>query len=58
MLSRRELIGSFALSAGGLLLPKYVFASVNPDLLGTAVKDLPEGILESHTLEALPGKSP
>ncbi len=58
MLSRRELLGSFALSAGGLLLPKYVFASVNPDLLGTAVKDLPEGTLESQTLETLPGKKP
>lgn len=58
MINRRQLLGSFALGAGGLLLPKYVLGAVSPDLLGTAVKDMPEGVLEEQVLEALPGKKP
>jgi len=44
-------------TAGGILLPKYVLAAVDPSLLSTAVKELPEGTLEGQVLEALPGKN-
>jgi DMSO/TMAO reductase YedYZ molybdopterin-dependent catalytic subunit len=59
MLSRRELLkSSFMLSTAGLLVPKALLAKVDPALLGTAVKELPEGTLEEQILEALPGKKP
>lgn len=59
MLSRRNFLkGGLALSAGGLLVPKYLLAAVDPSLLSTAAKELPEGVLEEQVLEALPGKKP
>lgn len=59
MISRRDLLkSSLVATAGGILLPKYLLAAVDPSLLSTAAKELPEGILEAHTLEALPGKKP
>ncbi|MCS7285399.1 MAG: twin-arginine translocation signal domain-containing protein, partial [Hydrogenobacter thermophilus] len=59
MLSRRSFLkGSLVATAGGLLVPKYVLASVDPSLLSTAAKELPEGVLEEQVLEALPGKKP
>jgi DMSO/TMAO reductase YedYZ molybdopterin-dependent catalytic subunit len=59
MLSRRKFLkGSLVATAGGLLVPKYVLAAVDPSLLSTAVKELPEGVLEEQVLEALPGKKP
>ncbi len=62
MLSRRDLIkggfGGFVAVGSGILLPKLALATVDPELLSTAVKELPEGILESQVLEALPGKKP
>jgi len=59
MISRREFLkGGLIATAGGILLPKYVLAAVDPSLLSTAAKELPEGTLEEQVLEALPGKKP
>ncbi|MFN3813827.1 MAG: hypothetical protein ACK4SM_04310 [Aquificaceae bacterium] len=50
MLDRRSFIkgsvGGFVVASGGLLIPKLALATVDPALLSTAAKELPEGTLE------------
>ena len=45
--------GGFVAGGSGILLPKLALAAVDPELWGTAVKELPGGALESAVLEAL-----